>query len=442
METAFMKKFAAVILVLFIIGNGITHAGQLAIGMGNDTFSFGLADDRDDQNTYSLHITYEDQLEEDSAYKVGIDYTPYTLRPITYTDYKGITREASGRTDVVDIYVSARKKGFGDDSRFYSAAKVGLSLRGNFGGEFNQNLVHKMLNLKEVHLPYEGYSIDYLLGSSIGFEMPANTFITCFGETGLEHNSIMQIYATAGINFGRKSYIKVFTGWDANISLKEAFTATPIGRANYYNTGANFGFRIDGGAFHIDFKAYTENLNGYGTVYINPFAEKTYEETDLTFSYGRMMLGHKTCNSIILRKDFDNGSFIFKDDFYTEVYQKAPYQGLDSYTSFELGFRVGETFYAQTSMGVGRFFTEDHASTYITNPTKETNIFMTGTLEMGYCLPFGFTIGNTKVGVEAFVAGHFMSDTSWTERCPDWNGLEIEEVTPQVGFRINLGLDM
>ena len=57
-------------------------------------------------------------------------------------------------------------------------------------------------------------------------------------------------------------------------------------------------------------------------------------------------------------------------------------------------------------------------------------------------LPFSFIMGNTKVGVETFIAGHFMSDTSWTERCPDWNGLNIEGVTPQVGFRINLGLDM
>lgn len=437
-----MKKLTVIILALLIAFNSLGHAGQLSIGMGNDTFSFGLADDRDDQNTYSLHVAYEDQLEDTSTYKVGIDYTPYTLRPITFTNEKGELVEASGRVDLIDAYLEAKRNFLGDDSRFYSKARLGFSLKGNFGGEFNQNLIHKALNLKEVHLPYEGYSINYVLGTAIGFSMPANTFTTVFGETGLLFNGNVKMNLTCGVNFGRKSYIRVFTGYDIDIDPKQAFTATPIGRANYYNTGANFGFEIDGEVFHINFKAYTDNLNGYGIVTINPFAEKTYEETDLTFSYGRMMLGHKTCNSVIVRKDFEGGSFIFKDDFYTEVYQKAPYQGLDSYTSFEVGFRLGETFYAQTSVGGGRFFTEDHASTYITDPTKETNFFVTGTLEFGYNLPFSFIMGNTKVGVETFIAGHFMSDTSWTERCPDWNGLNIEGVTPQVGFRINLGLDM
>lgn len=430
-----MRRLTALLLVLSMAS--CLWAGVI-LGTGNDTFSYGLSDDRDDGLTYSLFASYEGEVEENLRYQLGAEYLAYTTRDLMVHKELGGTEVLRGRIDELRLVGGVERVENLSSLELGMKALIGASFYGNLGGEFCQNLLHDTLGIKEVVLPYETLSPSFSM--MMGFSARNMEWSSPFAETWCGYEGFIKTGGKVGWSLGGdKCKFDAFVGAEANFSLD----CLPFRTATEQCTGVMSGFNLDTGALILGYKRYHPLNTGYGTVSLRLPVESTYEESDAVFSYGGMMVGNKRVNTIVARKELgDNIHVVFMDNFFSETYQRTPVQGISSISDLEVGFRCGGRFYAQTTMGVGRIRCEDHATHYkVENPVVDEAFYMTSTLEFGASLDTPIVLGGTKLGMEAFCGLHGTGGASHASAHVEFDKYGISDIMVVYGVRCNFNLD-
>lgn len=430
-----MKRFISIISVMLM---SVCLFATHTVGFGNDTFSYGFSDDRDDGCTHSILLGYEDDLDEFTKFNVNAQILAYTVRPMTYTNIKGETEFFEGRIDELRLTGGLSRDIKIDGATLESSFLVGYSFYGNFGGEFLQNLCHDVLSLKEVKLEYSSLSPRATLLVNLGVRTNGKAYVGANAWVGYE--GLLKMGGKAYFGYGvDKAKFKSFLGLEANLNLDNSVLSV----ASMMATGMVSGLELDTGFILVDYKRYHDRNTGFGTIAFAIGKENTWEENDVFASYGMFPLYGKPINTVVVRKPLgDNIQVVFKDDFISEVYQNSPVKGLTSLSSLEVGFRGGDTWYAQTTVGYGWTMCEDHSVNYnVEHPVVQKEGYITSSLELGYAWMSPLTVGSSNLGIEAFCGIHMKGNTNLLRNHTEFANLKVNDVEPYFGVRAIIGMD-
>ncbi len=169
------KKLSIAVLLALLC---LAPLCALVWGTGNDMFSMGLSENDDDQLTWSGFLSHDF-----GHYSVTAEILSFTDRG---SHFDG--RFSQGRFDLFDIFGSARTTFFTDyPFTFTAEGSLGVSLFGNFGGEFGQNLIHRMFGLPGVELPYEeGYEFHPYVGADLLGRYDISTMMNVFAGSSFK----------------------------------------------------------------------------------------------------------------------------------------------------------------------------------------------------------------------------------------------------------------
>lgn len=408
------------------------------LGFGNDNFSYGFSDDRDDGCTHAILMKYEDILSEDVEYEVNAQLLSYTVRPMTYMNIRGEMQYLDGRLDELRLTGGLSREIYVGSSRITSRVLVGYSFYGNFGGEFLQNLCHDVLNLRLIELKYSSFIPSSSLLASIDVKTGRKAYSGIHVWVG--HEGLMKMGGKVYLGYGEeKTEFKSFVGIEANLNIDNQILSI----ASMMSTGVMSGFSLDTGFIAIDYKRYNDRNTGYGTIAFSIGNENNWEENDIYVSYGVHSIYGKPMNTIVARKSLgDNIQLVFKDDFTSKVYQNSPVKGLTTLTSLEVGFRGGDAWYAQATIGYGWTMCEDHSVNYfIGNPVVQKEEYLTSSLELGYSWMSLITAGSSNLGIELFCGMHMKGNTNLLRNHTEYTDLNVTDVAPYFGARAVMGID-
>lgn len=140
-----MKKNLVVSLFMFMVA--LVSVFPIQIGMGNDRWTLGLAENTDDQLTGSVHLRQGFK-----ALSATLDYLTITNRGTKEPD--GVYKK--GRTDILNVALGYTPNFYSvGDSSFSIGYEVfgGISFYGNLGSEWVQNMIHKVMGNPPIGLP-------------------------------------------------------------------------------------------------------------------------------------------------------------------------------------------------------------------------------------------------------------------------------------------------
>ena len=125
---------------------------------GNDLFSYGITRNDDDQLSYSFDFQLEAPLWytrfnangiTNRGWRDGWDMTDYD---VPYTPGSTVIR---GRYDSLETVIGLKLQPVEEDFYLHVYPEVGFAFVGDYGWEWGQNAIHRMMNIHEVDLPYD-----------------------------------------------------------------------------------------------------------------------------------------------------------------------------------------------------------------------------------------------------------------------------------------------
>ena len=188
------------------------NAPQVFLSVGNDKFSYGLSQNKDDQLTAStqFHITLPNFFADFAINSItNRGYKTDLADPLTFTNgrYDELLLKAGTS---INLYTNS-------ELTFDLTAETGFYILGNFGMDFAQNINHKMNGVSAVKLEYEKFDKPFapLINSRLDFFWQPEDFIK-FSVSTAFNNSIFYFTEQAlkfGLQLGNKTKFSVFTGY-------------------------------------------------------------------------------------------------------------------------------------------------------------------------------------------------------------------------------------
>ena len=131
---------------------------HLSLYTGNDLFNYGISRNDDDQLSYSFDFQLEAPLWytrfnangiTNRGWRDGWDMRNYDA---IYTPGAPVIR---GRYDSLETVIGLKLKPVENNFYLHIYPEIGFALVGDYGWEWGQNAIHKMMNIHEVDLPYD-----------------------------------------------------------------------------------------------------------------------------------------------------------------------------------------------------------------------------------------------------------------------------------------------
>ena len=270
---------------------------------GNDKFNYGISRNDDDQLSYSFDFKVEAPLWyvqfdangfTDRGYREGWDMRDQEKY---FTPGASVVR---GRYDSLETVFGLKLRPIENDFYLHIYPEIGFALVGDYGWEWGQNAVHRLLGIHEVELPYEkdgiktvrlmldcrvnfGYKILKFKRTNLIAEIEAST------RNMPGFHSENQILGRISISTKTHDLIGFHFGYMfANASEDESCYTQDL----YYRYlhGWRVGFTIDTGILFLNYTGTPESGFGYGYFGFDVmgfFQPKTWEETDAYLSFSK-----------------------------------------------------------------------------------------------------------------------------------------------------------
>lgn len=311
--TLFLLLYAQISFSCFAL-NLKENDPQVFLSVGNDKFSYGLSQNKDDQLTAAtqFHITLPNF------------FADFAINSITNRGFKTDAADpasfTSGRYDEllfkagtsINLYTNS-------ELTFDLTAETGFYILGNFGMDFAQNINHKMNGVSAVKLEYEKFDRPFapLINSRLDFFWQPEDFIK-FNVSAACNNSIFYFTEQAlklGLQLGNKTEFSVFTGY----TWKQALNSSPCLKAyKDVTSGFNYGFSLNTGFAKFDFINYTNTRFGLGTISVDflNLSKHKWKTSDLHFFTGACyIINTEFLENQIQSKDWNNFSCYYNNKY-------------------------------------------------------------------------------------------------------------------------------
>ena len=299
---------------------------------GNDKFNYGISRNDDDQLSYSFDFKVEAPL-----WYLQFDANGFTDRG--YRDGWDMRHQDEycvqdshvirGRYDSLETVVGLKLRPLEDDFYLHIYPEIGFALMGDYGWEWGQNAVHRMLGIHEVDLPYEkdgvqtarlmldgrvnfGYKFLKFKRTNLIAEVEAST------KNYMGFGSENQILGRISISTETHDLIGFHFGYMFAESMGDESWYT---HELYYRylRGWRVGFTIDTGILFLKYTGTPESGFGYGYFGFDVmgfFEPKTWEETDAYLSFSKARFYSSFYNYISVGIPFrENFAFVIKNAY-------------------------------------------------------------------------------------------------------------------------------
>ncbi len=291
---------------------------------GNDLFNYGISRNDDDQLSYSFDFQVEAPLWfmrfnangiTNRGWRDGWDMTDYN-KP--FNPGASVIR---GRYDSLETVVGMKLRPIEDLFYIHLYPEVGFALVGNYGWEWGQNAIHRMMDIHEVQLPYDadvrnGSRLILGLRTNLGYKLLNYERTSLIAEVEASTKNIMgfqsenQILGRISVSTKTHDLIGFHFGYMYAASLADETSYTQDLYLRYLN-GLRVGFTIDTGILFLKYTATPYTNYGYGYIGFDAmgfFKPRTWKETDAFMGisnasfYGRFY--HIISLGIPLSRDF------------------------------------------------------------------------------------------------------------------------------------------
>lgn len=305
---------------------------NIFLSTGNDKFNYGISRNDDDQLSYSFDLKVEAPLWyfqfdangfTDRGYREGWDMRS---QDDFCTPGSHVVR---GRYDSLETVVGLKLRPIENDFYLHIYPEIGFALVGDYGWEWGQNAVHRMLGIHEVDLPYEkdgvktlrlmldgrvnfGYKLLKFKRTSLIAEVEAST------KNYMGFGTENQILGRISISTETHDLIGFHFGYMFADSLGDEpwYTHDLYYR---YLRGWRLGFTIDTGILFLKYTGTPETGFGYGYFGFDVmgfFEPKTWEETDAYLSFSKARFYGSFYNYISVGIPFgENFAFVLKNAY-------------------------------------------------------------------------------------------------------------------------------
>ena len=276
---------------------------------GNDLFSYGITRNDDDQLSYSFDFQLEAPLWytrfnangiTNRGWRDGWDMTDYTKK---YNPGALVNR---GRYDSLETVVGLKLRPLEEDFYLHIYPEIGFALVGDYGWEWGQNVIHRMMNIHEVDLPYDSIGekdVFMMLDCRVNFGFKIHSFertnliaeIEASTKNIIGFQSENQVVGRISVSTETHDLVGFHAGYMYAASLAENTSYTQDLYLRYLN-GWRVGFTIDTGILFLKYTGVPKTNYGYGYIGFDVmgfFRERKWERSDIFMSianarfYGR-----------------------------------------------------------------------------------------------------------------------------------------------------------
>ncbi|MCR5442388.1 MAG: hypothetical protein K6E89_01400 [Sphaerochaetaceae bacterium] len=270
---------------------------HIVLSTGNDLFNFGISRNDDDQLSYSFDFQLEAPLWyirfnangiTNRGWRDGWDMRNYDA---IYTPGALVIR---GRYDSLETVIGLKLKPVEDNFYLHIYPEIGFALVGDYGWEWGQNAIHKMMNIHEVDLPYDSKDqrdvfmmLD--LRVNVGFKFHSFERTNLIGEIEASTKNIVgfqsenQILARISVSTETHDLVGFHVGYMYAASLQENTRYTQDLYIRYLN-GLKVGFIIDTGIIFLKYTGNPQTNYGYGYIGFDVmgfFSKRKWERSDI-----------------------------------------------------------------------------------------------------------------------------------------------------------------
>ncbi len=340
---------------------------EILLLTGNDKFNYGISRNDDDQLSYSFDFKVESPLWylqfdangfTDRGYREGWD-----MRKQDQYCTPG-SHVVRGRYDSLETVLGLKLRLVENDFYIHVYPDIGFALVGDYGWEWGQNAVHRLLGVHIVDLPYEKggvKTVRLMLDGrvNIGYKLLKLKRTNLIAEIEASSRNMMgfhsenQILGRISISTETHDIIGFHFGYMfANGSEDDSWYTQDL----YYRylRGWRVGFTIDSGILVLNYTGTPETGFGYGYFGIDVlgfFEPKTWEATDAYLSFSKARFYGSFYNYITLGLPFGEKKFAFvvknaylggnpvdkKDEITADLNKVDRYKR--EYSSFAIGIR-------------------------------------------------------------------------------------------------------
>ena len=305
---------------------------HLSFYTGNDLFNYGISRNDDDQLSYSFDFQLEAPLWflrfnangiTNRGWRDGWDMTDYAKR---FSPGAPVRR---GRYDSLETAFGLKLRPLEEDLYIHIYPEIGLALTGDYGWEWGQNVIHRLMGIHEVTLPYDsagegnarmmlglrmnlGYKIFNFQRTSLIAEVEAST------KNIMHFQSENQVLGRVSVSTKTHDLIGFHLGYMYAASLGDETSYTQDLCLRYLN-GLRAGFTIDTG---IVFLKYTGNpITNYGYGYLGFdlmgfFQPRNWERSDAFMRFSSAGFYDRSYNIISVGIPFsDQFSFVIRNSY-------------------------------------------------------------------------------------------------------------------------------
>jgi hypothetical protein len=299
---------------------------HIVLSTGNDLFNFGISRNDDDQLSYSFDFQLEAPLWylrfnangiTNRGWRDGWDMADYS-KP-----FNPGAHVIRGRYDSIETVLGMKLRPVEDDFYVHLYPEIGFALTGDYGWEWGQNVIHKIMNIHEVVLPYDnagernvhmmmdlranlGYKIYNFERTSLIAEVEAST------KNIIGFQSENQILGRVSVSTMTHDLIGFHVGYMYATDLGDDTSYTQDLYIRYLN-GLRAGFTVDTGIFFVKYTCSPMNNYGYGYLGFDVmefFKPRTWEESDAFMRFSSAGFYDRSYNYISLGIPFA-GDFAF-----------------------------------------------------------------------------------------------------------------------------------
>ena len=285
-------------VILVSLSSLFSYVSNVSVGISNDAFTFGIAENYDDLRSYG----FSSSIDTSSGWKSKISLSGITFR--------NNSQPSSGsRLDEIDVFVGKEFPLFFNHNNInfvtYITLLGGIYVVGDLGFESVQNRWHQMIGVREVNLPYcnqASVSLYPQFGLNSRFSFFEKIPYYSYSNIVVEVESDFQVaplYRTSyaiGLSIGQLSsienYFRVGAGFTQAFS-QHHFPLLGITASSESGLYVDLKGRL--GLLNINYRLYTHSSRAYGGVEIGIYnnvdgIDHYYFTNDILFSIGSELL--------------------------------------------------------------------------------------------------------------------------------------------------------
>ena len=270
---------------------------------GNDKFNHGITRNDDDQLSYSFDFEIEAPL-----WYTRFNANGYTNRgwrdgwDVRDHDkpFSPGAMVVRGRFDSLETVAGLNLRLLEDDLYIHLYPEIGFALVGDYGWEWGQNAIHRLLHIHIVDLPYDNDGAKNVFPMldgrlNIGYKIAKFNRTNLVAELEASTKNIMG-YMSENLILGRLSIstrahdiLGVHAGYEFAYALGDYPSYTRDLYLQYVN-GWKIGFTVDTGILFIKYTGSLETGYGYGYFGFNIlgfFEPRIWERTDAWLSFSK-----------------------------------------------------------------------------------------------------------------------------------------------------------